>query len=160
MTKWTWTAAVCVMAMFCGRALAADAAKVRVGVYDPRAVVIIYYGSKVHDTELRALMAEHEEAKAAGDQKKVAELKAKGSASQELAHQQLAGKAPIDDLLKKLHPDWEKLGKETQVDLIVPKVLYKAEGVEVVDVTEALAKQLEAGEKQMKWIRDLKPAER
>ena len=156
MMNWTWAVAVvCMASMICGRAAAGEAAKVRVGVYDPRAVVIVYYGSKAHDEEMKALIAEHDKAKADGDQKKVAEFKAQGNARQELAHQQLAGKAPIDELIRKLRPDWEKLGREAGVDLVVPQVLFKAENVEVVDVTEALATQLEAGERQMKWIREL-----
>ncbi|MGE5610996.1 MAG: hypothetical protein ACM359_17230 [Bacillota bacterium] len=128
---------------------------VRVGTYDPRALIIIYYGSKAHDNELRALIAERDKAKAAGDQKKVAELEAQGEAQQHRAHQMMAGKAPVDEIVAKLNINWADIANAAGVDVIVSKVEYKREGTQLVDVTQALVDQLKPGEKQRKWIQDL-----
>ena len=49
------------------------ATKVRVGVFESRAIAVAYAPSK-YNTNVRDLQAEHDKAKAAGDTKKMAEL--------------------------------------------------------------------------------------
>lgn len=134
------------------------AGALRVGTYDPRALLIIYYGSKAHNDELRAMIAERDKAKAAGDQKKVAELEAQGEAQQHLAHQMMAGKAPADEVIAKLKIDWPEVARAAGVDVIVSRIEYKREGVDLIDVTQTLVDQLKPGEKQRQWIKALPPA--
>ena len=73
---------------------------------------------------------------------KVKELEAKGAQAQELAHLQLAGKAPLDNIMAHLEKGLPGVAKEAKVPVIVEKPLYQAEGTELVDVTALLTKLL------------------
>src|SRR5689334_9264871 len=76
----------------------------RVGTFDPRAVAIAYYRSPLHAEHLRALKADHDGSKAAGDTGRAEKLEAQGRAEQELAHRQGFGNGPYDSLAAQLAP--------------------------------------------------------
>jgi hypothetical protein len=61
---------------------------IHVGTFDSRALAIAYYRSEAFSRQINEMKAEHEEAKAAGDEGRVRELEVKGSAQQELMHKQ------------------------------------------------------------------------
>ena len=111
-----------------------SAAMVRVGTFDSRVVAGAYYGSQAFDRQLKKLMAEHEKAKAAGDSKRVKELEAEGPASQELAHKQVFGTGPVDNILAKIKGEIPRIAKMSDADIIVSKwdVVYQRPGVEFV----------------------------
>lgn len=54
----------------------AENPKVRVGTYDSRAIAVAFVGSEVFNKYLKDLKAKHDEAQAAGDKKRIAELEA------------------------------------------------------------------------------------
>ena len=116
--------------------------KLRVGTFDSRTVAGAYYGSEEFDRHLKDLSAEHERAKAAGDEKRVKELEVEGPASQELAHKQFFGTGSVDNILEKIKAKIPRIAKQAGVDVIVSKydVVYQQSGVEFVDVTDYLVK--------------------
>ena len=118
-------------------------AKLRVGTFDSRAVAGAYYGSDAFHDLLKGLTAEHEKAKAAGDKKRVKELEAEGPALQELAHKQVFGTWPVDNILAKIKGEIPKIAKQADVDVIVSKwdVVYQRSGVEFVDVTDLMVQR-------------------
>ena len=77
-------------------------AKTRVGIYDSRAVAVAFAGSAAFNRWLSNLKAEHEKAKASGDQKRVAELEAEGAARQRLLHMQGFSTAPVTNILDQI----------------------------------------------------------
>jgi len=117
--------------------------KVRVGTFDSRAVAGAYYGSDAFHDHLKVLTAEYEKAKAAGDKKRVKELEAEGPASQELAHKQVFGTWPVDNILAKIKGEIPKIAKQADVDVVVSKwyVGYRRTGVEFVDVTDLMVQR-------------------
>ena len=129
--------------------------KVRVGIFDSRAVAVAYAHSDWN--EVGAKMAEMEKAKAAGDTKKIEELEVWGPAYQAKLHRQGFGTAPVHDLLKYIKNDIPKIAKEACVDIVVSKwdVVYQNPSIELVDITDEIVKPFNPSGKTLKSIRGI-----
>lgn len=158
----TWFVACLSLSMV--SALAEEpAAKVRVGVYDSRAIAVAFGGSEAYQAsvgkQLAALQAEYKEAKAAGNQKRVAELEAQGQAQQVLLHKQGFSTAPVDDILKHIQDKIPEIAKAAGVGPIVSKwdkdALAKYKSAELVDVTMPLVNAFHPTERQLKFAIDI-----
>jgi hypothetical protein len=130
------------------------AKKLRVGVYDNRAIAIAYAPSKYNP--VAAKMKEYREAEEAGDAEKMKELKSWGETHQRQLHRQGFGRVPVEDLLAHVKDKIPEVAKKARVDVIVFECTYAAENVEVVDVTMELAALFEPSEKTLKILQDLK----
>ncbi|HEY1207486.1 MAG: hypothetical protein ABSH46_05505 [Bryobacteraceae bacterium] len=153
-------ALVVMVSVFCATALAQEpAAKVRVGIYDSRAIAVAFGGSEAFQAstgkQLAALRAEYNEAKAAGNQKRVAELEAQGKAQQVLLHKQGFSTAPVDDILDHIKDKIPGIAKAAGVGPIVSKwdkdALAKYKSAELVDVTMPLVNAFHPIERQLKF---------
>ena len=80
--------------------LKSDGPKVRVGIYDSRAVAVAFAHSDWNEKRLEPKMAEMEKAKAIGDTKKIQELDKWGHAQQAKLHRQGFGAASVDAILE------------------------------------------------------------
>lgn len=112
---------------------------IRVGVYDSRGVAIAYGQCSEFKAKIDQMKAEHAAAKAAGDTARATELGEEGPWLQERMHMQGFGNLPVDDILEGREEMIAKVADSAGVDLIVPSVAWMGDGVETVDVTEALA---------------------
>jgi hypothetical protein len=119
----------------------------KVGTFDRTSIVVAFYGSPMWSAKLNAAQAEQDKAKAAGDQKKVAELNKWGKEQQELAHRQLAGNAPIDNILVTMKPMFAAVEAQAHVTAIVPEGAMANKKMATVDVTDLLMDQLQASAK-------------
>ena len=133
----------------------APAQTVRVGTFHKPSIVVAFYRSPLWAESLKAKMAEMAVAKAANDTKKVQELDAWGNAHQETAHQQLAGEAPITNILEALAPGLPEIAKKARVAMIVADLPYADSSVETVDVTDMLLDWLKADERTRTIVRGL-----
>jgi hypothetical protein len=129
--------------------------KVRVGIYESRCVAVAFGNSK-YNTKVRELMEEYKKAEAAGDKKKVEELKVKGEKGQDLLHRQGFGKYPVDDCLVPIKDALPKICKAAGVELIVGSVNYASPSVETVDVTDLLVKEYSPSEKVLQWVKEIR----
>jgi len=134
----------------------APAQTVRVGTFHKPSIVVAFYRSPLWAVTLKAKTAEMALAKAANDTKKVQELDAWGNAQQEMAHQQLAGEAPIANILEALAPAWPEIAKKARVSMIVADLPYADSSVQSIDVTEMLLDWLKADERTRTIVRGLK----
>lgn len=125
----------------------------RVGTFDKQSVVLAYYRSPLWAETLKSKVAEMQEAKRANDTQKVKALQDWGQKHQELAHQQLAGKAPITNILDALAPAFADIARRAQVDKIVAD---PGRSAQTVDVTEYLLDWLKADDNTRKLIQGLK----
>ncbi|MBM4154224.1 MAG: hypothetical protein FJ221_04260 [Lentisphaerae bacterium] len=160
---------VCVLGVFVCNAPADESsagaadAKVRVGVYDSRAIAVAFVGSPLYQSsdgkKLSDMMAEHSKAKAEGNQKRVAELEAWVKAQQALLHKQGFSTAPVDDILRQIKDQMPAIAKAAGVGPIVSKwdtaALSKYPSAELVDVTMELVKAFHPTEKQLKAATDI-----
>jgi hypothetical protein len=140
------------------RASAAQA--VKVGTFDKASIVVAFYGSSLWSAELKAKQEELQHAKQSNDKKRIDALNRWGADSQELAHKQLAGEAPIDNILAMLKPLLPAVAARAHVAAIVPKVEWNGNSVEVVDVTGLLLDQLQATPRTRKIVEDLRKSQK
>ncbi len=131
--------------------------KVHVGIFDSRALAMAYYRSKPFNAQMSEMHAKHEEAKAAGDEKRVKELEAEGPALQDLIHKQGFGTWPVDNILEKIKGRIPEIAAQADVQLIVCKwdIVYQQPDVKFVDVTELMVKPFDPDEATLKIIQDI-----
>jgi hypothetical protein len=132
-----------------------SAQTVRVGTFDKPSVVVAYYRSPIWAETLRSQRAELQAARQANDSRKVQKLEEWGGKSQELAHRQLAGKAPITNILEALGPAFPEIARKAQVTRVAADI--PADGsVQAVDVTDLILDWLKADEATRKIVHDLR----
>jgi len=121
-------------------------------------MAVAFAPSEVHETSLKALIKEHAEAKAAGDEEKAKRLEAEGQARQDLMHQQGFGTAPVDNILKHIEDQLPAIAREAGVDVIVSKwqITWQAPGVDTVDVTDLMVRPFKPNERTLKTIAEIR----
>lgn len=142
------------VALVTARPLTAQTTKI--GTFDKASVTVAFYRSPLWSTTMRGKMAEMQRAKQAHDQNKVAELEQWGSSSQELAHKQLAGEAPITNILEAMQTMFPGVAARAHVTIIAPDLAYSDSTVEIVDVTSLLLDELKADQKTRQVIEELR----
>ena len=128
----------------------------KVGTFDRPSIVVAFYRSPMWAAKLNAALAERDKARAAGDQKRVDELSKWGQDQQELAHKQLAGEAPIDNILEMMKPMFAAVAAQAHVASIVPEVSGADKTAATVDVTDLLLDQLQADAKTRQIVDELR----
>lgn len=131
-----------------------EQAKLRVGVYDSRAIAVAYVHSPYSPTSGK--MKEYEEAKAAGDEARVKELEAWGEKHQRQLHRQGFGRVPVSDLLEHVKDRLPELAEQIGVDVIAFECNYLGPNVEEVDITVELAKLFDDSERTLETIEQLR----
>jgi Skp family chaperone for outer membrane proteins len=134
-----------------------EKAKLRVGTFDSRAIVIAYAHSAEFTQSLKKLMEEHDKAKAAGDEKKAKELEEKGKAGQQMFHMQGFSTASVNDILEHIKDKVPAIAKQAGVDLIVSKweIVYQSPDAEFVDITNLMVKPFNPSEKTLSVVNEL-----
>lgn len=131
-----------------------DTAKLRVGVYDNRGVLMAWFHSEYNDLDLADKRKDYEKAKQAGDDERVKELAAIGPKLQRRLHFQGFGRAPVTKLLAQVEDQLPALAKALGVDVIAFECNYLGDNVEIVDITLDLAKLYNPTPETMKMVRE------
>jgi hypothetical protein len=132
-------------------------AKLRVGTFDSRAIVIAYAHSTEFNQSLNKLKQEHDKAKADGDEKKAKELEEKGKSGQQMFHMQGFSTAPVNDILEHIKDKVPAIAKQAGVDLIVSKweIVYQSPDAEFVDITNLMIKPFNPNDKTLDIVNEL-----
>jgi hypothetical protein len=132
--------------------------KIRIGVFDSRAVAVAYAASKFNREQYQKLKKTLDEAEASGDKEKAERIKAEGKAGQERLHRQGFGTASVKKYIDLVKDKIPAVAKNAQVDFIVSKweVAYQAPAVEVVDITDELVQAFEPNDRTLKTVQELK----
>ncbi len=121
---------------------APESEPVRIGVYDSRAIAVGWANTESFNASWGSLQSEYNQAKAAGDQKRVEELEAEAEARQRRMHLQAFSTAPVDDILAHIEDSLPQIQQEAGVTMLVSKwdseTLAKYPSAELVDVTMVL----------------------
>ena len=133
------------------------AKKIRVGVYDNRAIALAYFGSE-YNAFLKK-RAEVKEARAAGDTARVKELDVWVERFQRQIHFQGFCRAPVDDLLLLVKDKMAGVARNAGVDMIGWYPDYSGAEVEIVDITAELVALFNPTEDKLKQIEGLKDVE-
>lgn len=131
-----------------------EAAKVRVGTFDSRAVALAHFGSMVKKGWLEKLYADYEKAKAANDKDLAKQLEEKGNAQQKRLHEQVFGTAPVDDALEAVKREIPAVARSAGVDVVVcmHDVVYREPSVEFVDITDQIVDLFDPDEETLEKI--------
>jgi hypothetical protein len=133
----------------CGKA---ENAVDRIGVYDSRSIAVAWAGTESYNDVMKSLQAEWQQAKAAGDQKRLEEVEAEAEAQQRLLHLQVFSTAPVDDILAHIEDSLADIKEEAGVTLLVSKwdaeTLARYPSAEQIDVTMMLVDALHPNEQQ------------
>lgn len=132
-------------------------AKLRVGVYDSRAIAIAYGNSDY--LPAREMKQKYRAAKEAGDEARVKELETWGQDHQKKLHFQGFGRVPVTDLLELVKDRIPDVAKTAGVDVIAFECNYTGSNVEVVDITEELALLFLPNEKALTWLKEVRQVE-
>jgi hypothetical protein len=142
-----------------GDGTATNAAPVRVGVYDSRAVAYAHFWSESYQSKLKEQMAAARAAQQAGDTARFKELDATLRQMQDQLHRQVFSTAPADEVLAALKGQIPEIEKQAGVTVLVSKwdeaALKKHPHAEQVDVTGQLVREFKLTEQQLKVIADL-----
>lgn len=132
----------------------APAQQTRIGVFDSRLVALAYYNSEEHRQLVRRISSDMQNAKAAGDKARIAELEFQGPALQNLMHYQVFSNASIPNITGRLQDQLPAIAEEQRVVMIVSKwdVAYHRPDVEYVDVTDAMVRRFNPSAKVLQWI--------
>lgn len=136
--------------------VAAHAQTERLGTYKPQSIVVAFYRSPIWAATLKERIAARDSAKQSGNTARVRELEAWGADHQEIAHQQLAGSAPLTNILDALKPALDSIAKAERLRAIIPAPA-KQTSAELVDITPALLDWLKADAKTREIIAQMPP---
>jgi hypothetical protein len=134
--------------------------KLRIGVYDSRAVATAYANSNEFQEMLKAVHADYEKAKAAKDEKRMKEIDSRMQLQQRWLHEQVFSTGSVAGVVAKVKAALPGVAKKAGVQAIVSKWELNHQGpdVEVVDVTEDLAVLFPTSDNSQKWRGILKHA--
>jgi len=124
------------------------------GTFDRTSIVLGFYRSPFWEAILNDRRFELNEVRAANDPARAQELEKYGAESQDRAMQQLAGKAPIDNILAVLRPEFKDLTARLKLAGIVESSAADPKAASV-DVTTLLMDWLKASSETRKMAADL-----
>jgi hypothetical protein len=117
---------------------AENAATIRIGTYDSRAIAVAYARSAHLQAVHADLLQRRARAQEGGDESLVREIEAEGGALQLRLRLQGFSTAPVDDLLDAVRDRLPEVARGAGVTAITRSVDYHESTVEIVDVTDAL----------------------
>lgn len=149
--------ALCGLASTGAHAAAPQAPGFKVGIYDSRAVAVAAANSATGRKVIESRMAEYEKAKEAKDDKKMSEIKAAMNTRQRRNHEQAFSTGSVMNIMDLIQDRLPEVAKSAGVQLIVSKweLAYRAETLELVDVTDELIKVFAPSERGLKWAKDI-----
>ena len=128
--------------------------KIKIGIYDSRAVAIAFTGSDAFKQWIDPIKAENEKAKKAGDSERLKKIDEQMRATQKLRHKQAFSTAPVDDLLKYIEGSLAGIKQEAGVEALVSKwdepALQPFKAAQRIDVTARLVEAFHPTERQRK----------
>lgn len=131
--------------------------KMRVGIFDSRAVAIAYARSEAFGRAVKSLKEEYAKAKSEGNDQHAKQLEAEGSGRQELMHKQAFSTYSVNSILQIIKERIPGIAAQAKVDVIVSKwdVIYQRPGIEFTDVTDLMVKPFDPDERTLGTIREL-----
>jgi NAD(P)H-dependent flavin oxidoreductase YrpB (nitropropane dioxygenase family) len=132
--------------------------KMRIGVYDSRAIAIAYGNSAEFEQSLKSVRAEYSKAKEEKNDKRMKEIDARMKLQQRRMHEQGFSTGSVADCMAKIKDSLPGVAKKAGVQVIVSRweLNYQSPEVEVVDVTDDLVALFHPSEKVLGWLKDAK----
>jgi hypothetical protein len=131
--------------------------KLRIGVYDSRAVAVAYGNSSAFQESVKTVRAEYEKAKAANDSKQLKEIESRMKLQQRRMHEQGFSTGSVAGIVAKVKDALPGMAKKAGVQAIVSKweLNYQSPEVEVVDVTDDMVALFHVSDKGKEWAKGI-----
>ena len=162
--RWLIASSAVALSVFTGSTALAQSQtnKLRVGVYDSRAIAIAYANSALFKESLKPMQAEYEQAKQEKNDRRMKAIDGKMKLRQRRAHEQGFSTGSVAGIMAKIKDALPAVAKRAGVQIIVSKweLNHQTADVETVDVTDELAALFNPSDKVLGWIkssRDQKP---
>jgi len=134
--------------------------KQRVGVYDSRAVALVYFQQHAQE-RMHGLMQKRAEAVKNEDEKEVARLEKQGQLIQAMMHDRVFGKGSANEIMDEMQDAVRKIAVEEQLPLVVSKweLVYQSGNLELVDITDKLVGTMNPNEKMQEGVQEMRNTE-
>lgn len=157
---WVTTVVLMILSLFVGMTQIVFAQekeekpKVKIGIYDSRAVAVAFAGSAIHEKQLKGLNEEIKKAKDSKNTKVAANLENIGKSMQKKMHKQAFSTEPVNDLFFYIPNVLPEIQKAEGFEAIISKWdsenMSKYADADKVDITMKLVDAFKPNEKQRK----------
>jgi hypothetical protein len=132
--------------------------KVRVGVYDSRAVAVAYGNSTEFRESIKTVQADYQKAKTAKDEKQVKEIESRMKLQQRRLHEQGFSTGSVAGIMAKFKEQLPAVAKKAGVQAIMSKweLNYHVADVEMVDVTDEVVALFHVSDKGREWAKGIR----
>jgi hypothetical protein len=132
--------------------------RLRIGVYDSRAVAVAYANSAEFRESLKASKADYQKAKAVKDEKRMKEIEARMKLGQRRLHEQGFSTGSVAGIMAKIKGALPDVAKKAGVQALVSKweLNYQSTEAEAVDVTDELVGLFEVSDKGREWAKEIR----
>lgn len=131
--------------------------KLRIGVYDSRAVAVAYANSTEFREAMKPIEAEFKKAREAKNEKQIRVLEEQMKLRQHRAHEQGFSTGSVIPIMEQVKARLPEIAKQANVQVVVSKweLNHRTAEVELVDVTEQLIALFHVNERGLKWCREV-----
>jgi phosphoribosyl-AMP cyclohydrolase len=151
------TVALCLLA---GATVSAQSqpSRMRLGVYDSRAVAVAYANSEEFQESLKATRADYQKAKTDKDQKRMKELEGRMKLQQRRMHEQGFSTGSVAGIMARIKDRLPGVADKARVRAVVSKweLNYQSPDAETVDVTDDLVALFHVSDKGKEWIKGVR----
>ncbi len=137
--------------------------KIRVGVFDSRAVAVAFYNSKFSTNQqiFASLGTRMKEAKEKDDKDAIAKIEREASLRQVMMHEQGFGRGSINNVTGAIKEKLAQLAKSENLSVIVSKweLVFSGADVVTVEVTEKIVDFFEPNEKIKSMTKEIMQSE-
>ncbi|HXP63495.1 MAG TPA: hypothetical protein VN829_23530 [Dongiaceae bacterium] len=132
--------------------------KLRIGVYDSRAVAVAYANSTEFRDSIKAVQADYQKAKAAKDDTRIKAIEGRMKLQQRRLHEQGFSTGSVAGIMAKIKDALPGAAQKAGVQAIASKweLNYQSPGVEAVDVTDELLALFHASDKGREWAKGVR----
>jgi hypothetical protein len=131
--------------------------KMRVGVYDSRAVAVAWANSTEFKDAMKSIEVDHQKAKDVKDEKRAKKIESQMQLLQRHAHEQGFSTGSVLPIMTKVQDSLPAIAKQAEVTIIVSKweLNYRTDDVELVDVTDKIVARFHVSEHGLKWSQQI-----
>ena len=132
--------------------------KLRIGVYDSRAIAIAYGNSAEFQQSVKSSRADYNKAKEEKNDKRMKEIEARMKLGQRRLHEQGFSTGSVAYIMAKVKDSLPAVAKKAGVQVVVSKweLNHQSPDVEVVEVTDELVALFQPSEKVLGWVKSCK----
>ena len=132
--------------------------KLRVGVYDSRAIAVACFNSNMYKDPMGELRNKMQAARDANDNKAISDIEWEATLRQAMGHEKGFGTGSVMTEIEIIKKEMKELARKEKLDLVVSKweLAFTGENVLIMDITDKLARLFKPNEKVLGWIGEMK----